>query len=360
MNGAYAAHAAHRYGRKMLQPLVIGLGRSGAGLHAKALARLAASPEAPLRTGPLVACDPRPEAGRGLTGVTVTRTLADAVRLVAPQHTVVHVCTPPASRTPVLAELAALGFRRFLVEKPLAADRAALDDIVRLRRHHDLDLVVVSHWLAAALTGRLRELVRERPYGALRHLAFAQHKPRFVRTFTSEGHPTAFDVEIPHSLGVALDLAGPAELGDAHWSDLRCEDGVRRFMGSARLTLRHHSGVRTEITSDLASPVQQRSVTLQFERSAVTGHYPLSEHDDHAQLVLPDDPHGPRVFHDDALTAFIRRTYQDFAAGRRNHSTVPYDVVRLLCAAKDHCRAAERTPAGETPAVPTTEEQHVR
>ncbi|MFI9024044.1 hypothetical protein [Streptomyces sp. NPDC053560] len=344
----------------MLQPLVIGLGRSGAGLHVKALARLASLPEAPLAVGPLVACDSRPEAGRGLPGVTVTHSLAEAVRLVTPQRTVVHVCTPPASRTPVLTELAALGFRRFLVEKPLAADRAALDDIVRLRRHYDLDLVVVSHWLASGLTGRLRRLVHERPFGALRHIAFAQHKPRFVRTFTREGHPTAFDVEIPHSLGVALDLAGPAELVDAHWSDLRCDDGVRPHMGSARITLRHRSGTRTEITSDLTSPVQQRSVTLRFERGSVTGHYPLSEHDDHAQLVLPDDPHGPRVFRDDAFTAFMHRTYQDFAAGRRNHSAVPYDVVRLLCAAKDHCRAAERTTAGETPDAPTTEEQYVR
>ncbi|POX38912.1 hypothetical protein C3486_20820 [Streptomyces sp. Ru73] len=344
----------------MLQPLVIGLGRSGAGLHAKALARLAALPEGPLSLAPLVACDPRAGTGDGLAGVTVTRSLAEAARLVSPPDTVVHVCTPPDARAPVLTELTALGFRRFLVEKPLAADRAGLDDIVRLRAHHDLDLVVVSHWLAAELTGRLRSLVRERPLGALRHLAFAQHKPRFLRSLTAPGHPTAFDVELPHSLGVALDLAGPAHLVDAQLDDLRCEDGARPFMGRARLTLRHRSGVRTEIDSDLASPVRQRSVTLRFERGTVTGHYPLSEHDDHAQLVLPDDPHSPRVFRDDALTAFLLRTYQDFAAGRRNDSTVPYDVVRLLCAAKEHCGAAPRTPAGEIPDAPTTEEQHVR
>ncbi|WP_030608767.1 hypothetical protein [Streptomyces sclerotialus] len=344
----------------MLQPLVIGLGRSGAGLHVKALSRLASLPETPLADGPLVACDPRPEAGSGLTGVTVTRSLAGAARLVTPSHTVVHVCTSPRSRMPVLTELSALGFRRFLVEKPLAADRTELDGIVRLCRHHDLDLVVMSHWLAAGLTRRLRRLVRDRPLGALRHMSFAQHKPRFLRTLTLEGHPTAFDVEIPHSLGVALDLAGPADLVDADWSDLRCQTGVRHFMGGARLTLQHHSHVRTEIVSDLASPVQERSVTLRFEHGTVTGHYPLSEHDDHAHLLIPDDPYGPRIFRDDALTAFMLRTYQDFAAGRRNHSTVPYDVVRLLCAAKDHCRAAHRTTAGETPDAPTTEEPHVR
>ncbi|MFC6063351.1 hypothetical protein [Streptomyces ochraceiscleroticus] len=342
----------------MLQPLVIGLGRSGAGLHVKALARLAALSEDPPVTGRLIACDPRPRAGDGLTGVTVTRSLAEAARLVDPPATVVHVCTPPRARAPVLAELARLGFRTFLVEKPLAADRAALDAIDRLRRQYGLDLVVMSHWLAAGLTHRLRRLVEERPHGALRHIAFAQHKPRFLKSLAEDGHPTAFDVEIPHSLGVVLDLAGPADLVDAHWSDLTCEGGVRRRLGGARLTLRHHSGVRTEIVSDLASPVQQRSITMRFEQATVVGHYPLSEQDDHAQLVLPDDPHRPRVFRDDALTAFIRQTYEDFAAGRRHDATLPYDVVRLLCAAKDHCLAAEGPTTA--PDAPTTEEPHAR
>ncbi|MGP3924278.1 Gfo/Idh/MocA family protein [Streptomyces sp. 8N616] len=337
----------------MLQPLVIGLGRSGAGLHLKALSKTASSPEGPRFTGPPIACDPRPEAGRDLRGVTVVLSIAEASRLVPPSSAVVHVCTPPLSRIPVLTELAERGFRRFLVEKPLAADRTELDAIVRLRRQYGLDLAVVSHWRHSELTRRLCRLVQERTFGALVSVSVAQHKPRFLRSLTTEGHPTAFDVEIPHSLGVVLDLAGPAELLDAHWSDMHCSDGengnsiVRPRMGGARLILAHSSGVRTTITSRLTSPVQQRSITLRFEHGCATGHYPLSEKDDHAHLVVAGAGRRHHIFRDDALTVFMRRTYEDFHDGRRADFSSHHEATRLLCEAKDHCRAAEGPSAGD-------------
>lgn len=49
----------------MLQPLVVGLGRSGSGLHLRTLARLARRTAAtgdPLLALPVVGCDPRAEA----------------------------------------------------------------------------------------------------------------------------------------------------------------------------------------------------------------------------------------------------------------------------------------------------------
>ncbi|WP_413759941.1 hypothetical protein [Streptomyces sp. MMBL 11-3] len=338
----------------MLQPLVVGLGRSGRGLHLPVLARLAAPPDGPpgavrpYATRPFaapVACDPRPEAGRGLTGVRVTRSLAEAARLVCPESTVVHVCTPPAQRAAVLTELAERGFTRLLVEKPLASGRAELARIVRLRRLHRLDVRVVAHWLEAELTARLRALVREGELGRLTGITALQHKPRFLRSLTDTGHPTAFDVEVPHALGVLLDLAGPAELTGAHWRDLRCEEPAPAHLGGAGLTLLHRSGVRSRIASDLDSPVRQRSITLHFEHGSATGHYPLSEHDDHAQLVISGARPGHQVFRDDALTAFVRRAYRGFADGPRADLEPHCAVVRLLSDAKDHCRAADRARA---------------
>ncbi|MFD7714159.1 Gfo/Idh/MocA family protein [Streptomyces sp. NPDC059785] len=326
----------------MLQPLIVGLGRSGRGLHLQALARLARAPDGPLCAVPPVACDPRAEAGRRLPGVRVTRTMAEARRLVSPAATVVHVCTPPPARTAVLTELALYGFDKLLVEKPLAAGRADLEEIVRLCHRHQLDLRVVSHWLDAELTGRLRGLVRQRTLGELTAISATQHKPRFTRSLTDAGHPTAFDVEIPHALGVLLDLAGPAELVDAHWHDLHCGDLVLPRLGGAGLTLRHHSGVRSEIVSDLDSPVRQRSITLHFTHGTATGHYPLSEHDDHAQLVITGDRPARQIFRDDALTAFLHRAYRDFADGPRADIGRHCAVVRLLCDAKDHCHATDR------------------
>jgi hypothetical protein len=311
---------------------------------------MASSPDGPLFARPPIACDPRPEAGRDLRGVTVTASIAEAARLVSPRSCVVHVCTPPAARMPVLTELAERGFGRLLVEKPLATARTELDSIIRLCRRHDLQLVVVSHWLHADLTHRLRQLVREHTLGRLLSVTVTQDKPRFLRSLTTRGHPTAFDVEVPHALGVVLDLAGPARLLDAQWTDMRCGDIVLPRMGGARLTLAHGSGVRSEITSDLTAPVQRRSITLTFRHGRAIGHYPLSENDDHAQLTILADGHRRRpvhahqVFRDDALTTFMRRTYQQFTEGRRADPSPHHEVVRLLCAAKDHCRAKDPCP----------------
>ncbi|MEU9184377.1 Gfo/Idh/MocA family oxidoreductase [Streptomyces sp. NPDC048484] len=342
----------------MLQPLVVGLGRSGRGLHLKVLTRPAGSPDGPPWAAPPVACDPRPEAGRGLSGVRVTRSLTEACRLVCPASTVVHVCTPPSQRGALLTELAELGFDKLLVEKPLAAGRAELEEIVRLRRRHRLDVRVVAHWLEAELTGRLRGLVRRGGLGRLTAITAVQHKPRFLRSLADAGHPTAFDVEVPHALGVLLDLAGPAELTDAHWRDLHCGELSLPRLGGAGLSLLHRSGVRSRIVSDLDSPVRQRSVTLHFEHGSATGHYPLSEHDDHAQLLTTGDRPDRQVFRDDALTAFVRRAYRDFAGGPRADLAPHCAVVRLLSDAKDHCGAADHarptdtlpdTPLDDTP-----------
>lgn len=324
----------------MLQPLVVGLGRSGAGLHLKILTRTLADGTF---HGPVVAYDARADAARGLDqeGVTIATTLRAAVRQVDPESTVVHVCTPPVSRLPVLEELARSGFRLMLVEKPLAIDETEAAEIERLRDRYRLRLVVVAHWLSSALTERLEDLVRQRSMGRLVAIHVAQHKPRILRSLTTGGHPTAFDVEIPHSLGVVLRLAGSADLVEAECTDMRCENTVLPRMGSARLVLRHRTGAVTEIASDLTAPVRQRSIRLEFEQGSATGHYPLSEDDDHAQLITGGDRH---VFRDDALSRFLHQTYRTFQAGEGNDDFALHcSALRLLSQAKDRCRDPDET-----------------
>ncbi|MGQ5637662.1 MULTISPECIES: Gfo/Idh/MocA family oxidoreductase [unclassified Streptomyces] len=279
----------------MLQPLVVGLGRSGSGLHLRTLIRLVRRSEStsvasdlPV-TLPAVGCDPRAAALRPACApgeVTVVATLEEAVALVDPADAVAHVCTPPQVRHGVVAALAGHGVRRMIVEKPLAASRAELDALVRLRGEAGLDLVPVSHWTASRLAARLRRLARDGRLGRLRRITVDQHKPRFSRSLATDSHITALDVEIPHSLALALDLAGPAELRAAHCWDLYCEDGRLPGLGGAHLELEHHSGVFTLLRSDLGAPVRQRSVRCEFDAGTVTAHFPLSEDDDHAQLVV--------------------------------------------------------------------------
>lgn len=327
----------------MRQPLIIGLGRAGAGLHLRAL-RTALDRSPGLWHGPVVAVDPRPgERAPVPDGVTVTATLDEARALLPPERAVVHVCTPPSARLAVLAELAAAGYRDLIVEKPLASDAAELAAVTELVTRHALRVAVVAHWPASGLADRLRAPLASGERGRLLRIDVVQHKPRFTRSLRpDDGHPTAFDVELPHSLGLVLSLAGPAETTGARLTDLRIGETVRPGLGSAVLDLLHGCGARTRIHSDLTAPVRERRVALTFERGTVVGHFAPSDADDHVQLET--DGHR-EVFRDDALSAFLDRTYTRFA-------TVPAegpswgadfalhaDVVRILDAAKRRCAA---------------------
>lgn len=353
----------------MLQPLVVGLGRSGSGLHLRTLTRLAGrtGPAGdPLVVLPAVGCDPR--AGLPHPPQTlVVPTLDRALEHIDPATAVAHVCTPPHLRYALVEELAGLGFRRMIVEKPLAVSRGELDALVRLRDEKRLNLVAVAHWTTSRLADRLRRLVRGGRLGPLRRITVDQHKPRFLRSLTGDGHRTALDVEIPHSLALALDLAGPADLRAAHCWDLACEDRVLPLMGGAHLELAHHSGVFTLLRSDLGAPVRQRSVVCEFDGGRATAHFPLSEDDDHAQLVItpagriPAQPPGVppsagdgvpaagrHVFRDDALTDFMEAAYRGFLSGSEDTAgfSLARATARLLCAARDHCAAPAAACAG--------------
>jgi predicted dehydrogenase len=327
----------------MPHTVVVGLGRSGAGLHVPVLARLRRTCPELFGPHPIVGFDPRAGlAQRDDPGgaVVVADSLDRLASLVPPEDTVVHVCTPPGVRVTVLASLAAQGFRRMVVEKPLAGDLAALAAVERLRARHDLDLVVVTHWLASALTRRLTRLVRSGEHGPLRSITVRQDKPRFTRA-VDPAHTDAFDVEIPHALAVALTTAGPAELTGAGWADPDAGP-----LGGAWLSLRHTGGTHTTIRSDLTSPVRRREITLRLRDTTAVGHYPVSADDHHAQLRVGAAPR--EVFEDDALGAFLLAAYRYFtgaAATPPGEFALHAAVVRLLSAARAAARAPEDVPA---------------
>ncbi len=325
----------------MPHSVVAGLGRSGAGLHVPVLRRLRAQFPEIFGCQPIVGVDPA--AGMALRDGSVdiiTDSLDRLTALVPPGDTVVHVCTPPASRAAVLTSLAAQGFRRLVVEKPVAGDLDALAAIERLRAEHGLDVVVVTQWLAADLTGRLARLVRSGEHGPLASISVRQDKPRFARA-SDPAHADAFDVEVPHALAVALTIAGPAELTGAGWTDPHAGP-----LGGAWLSLRHRSGPQTTIHSDLTSPVRRREITLRLRDTTVVGHYPVSADDHHAQLRVGA---GPReVFEDEALGAFLVAAYRYFtgaAAAPPGEFAVHATVVRLLAAARDAARSPGNEPA---------------
>ncbi|MFA1546925.1 Gfo/Idh/MocA family oxidoreductase [Actinomadura chokoriensis] len=325
----------------MLHTLIVGMGRSGQELHLPALARVRAAAPGLLARTPVVAVDPF-RAPAQVPGVVGAGSLEEAARLRPPARTVVHVCTPPGARASVLARLAGLGYRKIIVEKPLAVDLAGLMDVARIRRRWDLDVTVATHWLDSGLTRRLRAAVRGGLHGELRRIDVLQNKPRFTRSTAVRDHPTAFDVELPHALAVVLSLAGGARIAGASWDDMVIGRLRVPRLGRARLRLDHFAGVVTEIDSDLTSPVRERRITLEFDRAVLVGHYPCSEADHTAQLrvVRPGGEVSLSVFTDDAFTAFLRGAYARYAGpASRVHRTLPVqvDTVRLLTEAKRLC-----------------------
>ncbi|MBZ4020225.1 Gfo/Idh/MocA family protein [Streptomyces purpurogeneiscleroticus] len=321
----------------MLRTLIVGLGRAGLGLHVPVLLKARAQAPGTFADRPVVAVDPRAApTGRPRQDLVMADSLRQARELLDPAHTVVHVCTPPSVRAEVLRDVALLGFSKVVVEKPLATDREALRRVLAVVRDHDLSLSVVAPWLHSTLTERLVALVEGGGLGTVRTVSVAQHKPRFRRSLANSGHASAFDVEVPHSLGVLLRLLGDAEVREASCSDLSVGDSAVPRMGGARLALRHHGGARSEIVSDLTAPVRQRRITLDMTGGTVVGHYPVGQDDDFAQL---ETVHAGRttheVFEDDALTSFIVGAYRGYAGGPGGDDLWPHvRTAELLDEAK--------------------------
>jgi predicted dehydrogenase len=339
----------------VLRTFIVGLGRAGMELHWPVLRGLRERSPWLFGGDPPLALDAQDKrAAAANAGLVPVSSLSEARRLTDPANTIVHVCTPPTARLDLLRRLSAAGFRQIVMEKPLAADAATLAEIDRVRQEAELNMVVVAHWLDSALTRRLIELTRTGELGPLRAISVTQLKPRLRRTLGSTGHPTAFDVELPHSVGVALRIAGDAKVATAELTDMRVGRLVVPGMGSARLSIDHDTGPRTTIFSDLASPVRERRIELEFADGRAIGHYPGGEDDHFAHLTVARGVGlsagvTADVFPDDALSTFFTRVYEEFADGLSfdEEFWLATRVVELLDDAKaDAVLTGAAVPAG--------------
>jgi predicted dehydrogenase len=300
----------------MRSSLIIGFGRAGRGLHERALRRLAHAQESATRK--LFVLDPAEVSSSCACHDSITWLSGYADLSKLDPECVVHVCTPPAQRVEVVSQLAAAGLRRMIWEKPLASSPEEMKELMAICERDSLDVVVVGNFVSSMLTRRVQQIIGSGELGAAQRISFVQNKPRFGRTLTGRDHPTAFDIELPHSVGAALLLAGPAKLLSARCTDLRVGGKQVPWLGSARLSLAHANGVLSEFYSDLTSPVRKRSIEVSFDQYLVHGHYPVSEADSYAQLVVLDRRGQPRmsdIFLDDSFLTFMWEAYAYFEQG---------------------------------------------
>ncbi len=326
--------------------VVVGLGHAARSFHLPALPDLVAGG---LATGEIRVVDPALDpAGPAVPpGARASARLAGAD---GDRDAVVHVCTGPAEHAAVVLEALRLGYRRFVVEKPMtttAADARALREACA---RFGAEIVVVANWTASALTAELRRVLRERAGTPLREVVLAQHKPRLERTLGSGTHTSAFDVEMPHLVALALALLDePVAVERATSADLVVSDERRPGMASATILLRGRSGVPVRLRSDLTAPWRERSARIEWADGVrVAGFHPCDSSDRYSQLFTWDAAGrctGRQVLYDDTVRRLLRAAYAWFGRrGPRPVSDVHFgvavtevlDTARRIAVVVDH------------------------
>jgi len=342
--------------------VIAGFGRAGKALHlpcirhARQLAFGQDASEQVFVFDPLL--DPSSEDREALRHCTWVEELA-AIPRPAREHAVVHVCTPPHVRSELVAAAAKLGLRRFVLEKPMANSPKELESLSDLRRRYELDILVVSNWVASNLTAAIKQRLRDRPGIEITRVTMHQHKSRIMRSRENSSHETAFDVEVPHMLGLAFVFCGPEmHVRESVSWDLAV-DGTRiQDMGGTSITLESARGQVIVLHTDHMSPLRQRSIVIELSNGArYEGYFPCTSADLYSQL-LTYDPAGALLerefIKDDTLTRFFIEAYQWFAgSGPRPHSDFDFNVgvCSMLLEAK---RRSVSTPgsAGILPRSP--------
>jgi predicted dehydrogenase len=344
----------------MFQQVIVGFGKAGRDLHLTCLIKARNRPEGRgLFDDRIGIVDPLVASGnalQGAAGLPAYPTIADARRAFDPQRTVVHICTGPSEHYPVFVAAASAGFLRFVVEKPITIHASQVREILALQREAGLHIAVVGNWLSSPVTARLKSIIDKGELGALERMVIENSKPRINRTLTNGSHQTAFDVEIPHQIALALALGGTeVAVIHAECTDLASASGTVPHMGGATITMMHSNRVAAVCHSDLGCPLRKRDVILKFERGVAIGYYQTGADDNHAWVKLFSDDGrlvATDVYDDDPLSTCFIEYYRHFAAqGPEPLSNVAFNAVVVNVIARAKVLSGLLQPAGLPDAV---------
>lgn len=330
----------------MLTPLIVGFGHAGRDLHLPCLRKVAEDRGGALQINPLHVIDPRLTDRSSLlpAGVVAHDDLESAMRVLGPD-TVVHVTTPPNCHASTLGEAISVGFNRIIIEKPLAENLAEARRMAESACQPGIDVLVVANWLSSSLTQYIIDRIDIDPrFTPIGTISLRQTKSRLTRTRTDQSHKTAFDIEMPHMVALALLLAGEeAHLVTASSTDMAIGDNIHQNLGTAYMETQHIKGIRCQIYTDLSSPIRERVIEYRTITGSVKAYFPPDGSDSFSYLFLLDKNGmvcDRIIIHDDPLTNFIEYSYRYFIHGvDRPASDVKLNIkiVSLLEQAKLHC-----------------------
>lgn len=328
-----------------LDSLLVGFGQAARSFHLPGIRKLVT---AGLASGRIAVVDPAARQRKIAAPLTTYSHLPEPSN----SGTVVHVCTPPETHADVVKEAFSLGYRRFIVEKPMATSLLDADAMVKLAEHGGADLLVMTNWSVSVLAAKFRELLDAQGPHALKHLKLAQYKPRFERTMQNDAHRSAFEVEMPHLLALCLLLLDePLALVDAGAADL-VMNGVRYDgMANAWILLEASGRIPVALTTDLAAPRRERSASAEMaDGSRIVGYLPCDSSDRYSQLFTWD-ANGQctqrQIFKDDTVSRFFHSAYGYFGGfGPRPTSDAHFGrrITAIISAATDRASAAGTKP----------------
>ncbi|MEU3730674.1 Gfo/Idh/MocA family oxidoreductase [Streptomyces sp. NPDC033538] len=325
--------------------VIIGYGHAGQDLHHRALLDVSGGhPE-------VIAVDPRPaEVPHGQWVPDIPAALS-VLRAGGhrPADAVFHVAVPPAAHRDCLERLLSAGARYFIMEKPIADTVSEAVHLVELAEVTGAVVLPMSVWPASRVTEAAEGLVASGAIGEPVAYHMEQSKPRFRRSLQTRGHASAFEVELPHQLLLALHLAGPvAEVTASRGWDLPLPVGHLTRLGGAEVRLRHLSGARTTLYTDLSSPVRRRRLHIHGTEGTLVADYPVSGDDDFGQVRIAGRP-VRMVVQDAPLTRFVAQAYAHFRGegpAPRSDLALHLESMELL----DVARTAAFRRAGGAPA----------
>ncbi|MGC1852135.1 MAG: Gfo/Idh/MocA family oxidoreductase [Solirubrobacterales bacterium] len=324
-----------------LHAIVVGHGYAARAFHLPALRRLQSDRLVADRIGivePIAAVGLGPPAGAMLA-----RDLQELVGAFPVEHTVVHVCSPPNTHANVIRRCAGMGFRRIIVEKPLVTTQADLDDIRQLATAEDMDLLVVANWLASRLTDTVVDCLLAGSHSRVEQITLRSSKSRVGKSLSTSAHTTAFAIEMPHLMALALHLSGMGmSVGYARSGDLEVDGRRVKMMGAAEMLLHSAHGYDVHLLTNLCSPRRERSVFVRWrDGTRLIGHYPCDSADLYSQMSIIDADGrvlDHRMFEDDTVQTFMAQAYAYFAGGGRmpcSDLTIHAKAIELLLEARD-------------------------
>lgn len=330
--------------------VLVGCGKSGR-LHTKCYGKFADKVDI------IAVIDPSPKVGKSFEGFysgsfpasegfpqyfSSLEAFAQA-KIINPLDCIMDVCVPNAFHYEIVNKVVELGFKKVLVEKPLAD---SIEESIKFG-YLDANIAVVENYLYSNVTLELKRIIKEQKF-IPKYVRIEFSKDRRPDTMRNRGfhedrQPHLFFVEVPHQIAVAHFLFGDVKANLGAWcNNLIVEGKVFKEHGEGGITLLHDSGVISYSFSCLEGhnhfPLRYRGIRIYCDNNiTLCAHYPIGGDDAFYGVVMvyeKDDIIKKYSIKDDNLTYTLdalTESLSENSGNVRSNIALGQKIVKVLC-----------------------------